>query len=72
MNLEEVWRIREEQVYPSLFVGTGRGIFTFIASHVSGTLQAGGRGSAMAVLRRLRVLAHGEATVLDLRHLGTL
>jgi len=28
MNLEEVWRIREEQVYPSLFGGTSRGIFT--------------------------------------------
>jgi hypothetical protein len=28
VNLEEVWRIREEQVCPSLFGGTGRGIFT--------------------------------------------
>jgi hypothetical protein len=28
VNLEEVWRIREEQVYPSLFGGASRGIFT--------------------------------------------
>ncbi|WKA31717.1 suppressor of fused domain protein [Bradyrhizobium roseum] len=28
MTLEEIWRIREEEVYPSLFGGTSRGIFT--------------------------------------------
>ncbi|RVD55906.1 suppressor of fused domain protein [Mesorhizobium sp. M2D.F.Ca.ET.223.01.1.1] len=27
MNLEEVWRIREEDVYPALFGGDSRGIF---------------------------------------------
>ena len=27
MDLEEVWRVREEQVYPDLFGPTGRGIF---------------------------------------------
>jgi Suppressor of fused protein (SUFU) len=28
MDLEEVWRIREEEVYPALFSSRGRGIFT--------------------------------------------
>lgn len=28
MDLEEVWRIREEEVYPALFSCAGRGIFT--------------------------------------------
>ena len=28
MNLEEVWRIREEEIYPSVFGGASRGIFT--------------------------------------------
>ena len=28
MDLEEVWRIREEDVYPALFSTAGRGIFT--------------------------------------------
>src|SRR5262245_44182106 len=28
MDLEEVWRIREEDVYPALFSCPGRGIFT--------------------------------------------
>lgn len=32
MNLEEVWRIREERVYPSLFGGNRRGIFTLSQS----------------------------------------
>lgn len=27
MNLEEIWRIREEEVFPALFGSTGRGIF---------------------------------------------
>ena len=27
MDLEEVWRIREEDIYPSIFGGEGRGIF---------------------------------------------
>ncbi|TIW07250.1 MAG: suppressor of fused domain protein, partial [Mesorhizobium sp.] len=28
MDLEEVWRIREEKIYPTLFGGEQRGIFT--------------------------------------------
>lgn len=28
MDLEEVWRIREEEIYPSLFGGEGKGIYT--------------------------------------------
>lgn len=27
MDLEEVWRIREEKIYPTLFGGEQRGIF---------------------------------------------
>lgn len=28
MDLEEVWRIREEEIYPALFGGEGKGIYT--------------------------------------------
>ena len=28
MGLEEVWRIRESEIYPALFGGEQRGIFT--------------------------------------------
>jgi suppressor of fused protein SUFU len=32
MDLEEVWRVREEEIYPALFSTTGRGIFTLSAN----------------------------------------
>src|SRR5215510_7651313 len=39
MDLEEVWRVREEEVYPALFSCPGRGIFTLSGDIFKKTLE---------------------------------
>src|SRR5262245_14809194 len=39
MNLEEIWRIREEEVYPTLFGTASRGIFPLSAGLFSTRFQ---------------------------------
>lgn len=39
MDLEEIWRIREEDVYPKLFGPHGRGIFTLSGELFTGTFR---------------------------------
>jgi hypothetical protein len=39
MDLEEIWRIREKDVYPKLFGPNGRGIFTLSAELFTGTFR---------------------------------
>ena len=64
VDLEEVWRIREEEVYPSLFGAQSRGIFPFpsrSSTTPSGKSKLTRAGCFMASLNLhpQRLVAHG-------------